>query len=158
MAKTAKKPPNLEPDSETLVHLKLHGNRTTMTIRIKPELKEAFTTRVRQMGLSTCHVLEGLMQGYLYCTAAPQQLVHPSPTINLTLVRDVKRLRRVYTEVEEVTETVTRENLDAGILACGFRGCHRTAVRIGVFQNQRRIGICDKCLPRVDSQNWRLEP
>jgi hypothetical protein len=76
-------------------------------MRILPEIKEAFTRRTRELGLSTCHVAEGLMQGWVYGVEQKTELVHQSPTINLTLVRDVKRVRRYA--VEEETVEVVRE-------------------------------------------------
>jgi hypothetical protein len=99
---------NPNPDSSTQVYQRLHGERTTMTVRILPEIKELFTKRSRQLGLTTCHVLEGLIKGWLYGVAEKTELVHQSPTINLTLVRDVKRVRRFAREFEgegEVSES-----------------------------------------------------
>jgi hypothetical protein len=73
-----------------------------MTVRILPDLKEGFTRRTRELGLSTCHVAEGLIKGWLYGVEQKTELVHQSPTINLTLVRDVKRVRRYVREEVEV--------------------------------------------------------
>jgi hypothetical protein len=98
---TTTQPPNNSPDCKTLVHLRLHGGRTTMTIRVLPSLKDGFTRRTRELGLSTCHVAEGLIKGWLYGVEQKTELVHQSPTINLTLVRDVRRVRRYAVEKEE---------------------------------------------------------
>jgi len=91
-------------DSKTQVYQRLHGERTTMTVRILPRLKKDFTGATRQMGLSTCHVVEGLINGWLYGLNENLALVHQSPTINLTVVRDVKRVRR-YAVEETTVET-----------------------------------------------------
>jgi hypothetical protein len=99
---TTTEPANSSSDCKTLVHLRLHGGRTTMTIRVLPDLKDGFTRRTRELGLNTCHVAEGLIKGWLYGVEQKTELVHQSPTINLTLVRDVKRVRRYAVEKEEV--------------------------------------------------------
>jgi hypothetical protein len=93
-----------EPDSKTVVYQRLHGERTTMTVRVLPRLKKDFTEATRQLGLSTCHVVEGLLNGWLYGLNENLALVHQSPTINMTLVREVKRARRYA--VEEVEKSV----------------------------------------------------
>ena len=93
-----------QPDCKTVVYQRLHGERTTMTVRVLPRLKNDFTRATRQLGLSTCHVVEGLLNGWLYGLNENLALVHQSPTINMTLVREVKRARRYA--VEEVEETV----------------------------------------------------
>lgn len=92
-------------ESMTEVHQCLHGDRTTMTLRILPKIKRDFTKRVREMGLSTCHVAEALFTAWLVGIEEKTELVHQSPTINLTLVRDVKRVRRY--SVEEISEEIT---------------------------------------------------
>jgi hypothetical protein len=99
-----------EPRCTTRVNLTLHGDREVMSIRVKPEIKDAFTTVTRQYGLSTCHVAEGLFTGWLVAMGADLKQVYLSsttkavPVINLTLVRDVKRIKRFA--VEEVEESV----------------------------------------------------
>ena len=111
--------PNDKPDSHTRVYQRLHGCRTTMSVRILPELKEAFTRHTRELGLSTCHVAEGLIKGWLYGLNEKVELVHQSPTINLTLVRDVKRVRRYARE--EVGDAGKSEG-SAELLKCGVCG------------------------------------
>lgn len=96
-----------KPDCKTQVYLRLHGERTTMTVRVLPKLKNDFTRATRQLGLSTCHVIEGLINGWLYGLNENLALVHQSPTINMTLVREVKRVRRYASETEETEESST---------------------------------------------------
>lgn len=97
-------------DSKTEVHLRLHGKRTTMTVRILPEIKKAFTERTRELGLTTCHVTEGLIQGWLVLMNSDKNLVHPGLTINnLTLTREVKRARRYAVEEDEESSVIWRE-------------------------------------------------
>jgi hypothetical protein len=92
-----------------------------MTIRVLPDLKDGFTRRTRELGLSTCHVAEGLIKGWLYGVEQKTELVHQSPTINLTLVRDVKRLRR-YAKEEEVVKESSKA-LEVQVCAvCGRTG------------------------------------
>ena len=60
-------------------------------------------------GLSVCHILEGLIYGYLRGFYDKFELDVKSPTINLTLVRDVKRIRRYAKEfVEEKVSKVEK--------------------------------------------------
>jgi len=129
-------------DSKTKVHLRLHGGRTTMTVRILPELKQGFTNRTRQLGLSTCHVTEGLVSAWLYAVEHNSDLVHQGLTMNLTLVRETKRPRRVA-RAEEVVE------------ACV---CGRAAFAVGTREDNSRICLCrvhfDKEKPKL--KGWTV--
>jgi hypothetical protein len=87
-------------DSKTVVYQRIHGQRDVVSIRIKPEIKEALNEFCRANGLSLCHIIEGLTTGYLVGMQQKITWVNQSPTINLTLVRDVKRLRRYAVEKE----------------------------------------------------------
>ena len=87
--------PKPSSDSITKVYQTLHGGRTVVSLRMKPEVKEAFSRRCRQLGLSTCHVAEGLISGWLMGIGEQVELVNHCPTINQVLVRDVVRRRRV---------------------------------------------------------------
>ena len=93
---------NQNSDSNSVVYLRLHGGREVASFRIKPELKMAFKRFCEENGLSMCHIIEGLISAFLYGVGKGFELVNQSPTINLTLVRDVKRVRRYA--VEEVDE------------------------------------------------------
>jgi hypothetical protein len=64
------------------------------TFKCEPKLKKTFIEFLRANGLSTCHIFEGIISAYLYGMKQEIDWVNRSPTINLTLVRDVKRLRR----------------------------------------------------------------
>ena len=139
------------PQSKTKVHQRLHGKRTTMTIRILPEIKEKFTSRTRNLGLSTCHVAEGLFTGWLYGIEEKVELVHQSPTIDLTLVRDVKRVRRYYTE-EVIEEEKTTQT-------CNFKDCKGPAVGRALYnQDNKEYFVCSKHLEgiRENSKLWRI--
>lgn len=59
-------------------------------------------------GLSICHITEALWLGYLYGWNEKLDIDVQSPTINLTVVRDVKRVRRYarFNDVVEVDEAV----------------------------------------------------
>ena len=138
-------------DCNTMVHQRLHGKRTTISIRILPEVKNAFTKRTRQMGLSTCHVAEGLITGWLYGVEEKVELVHQSPTIDLTLVRDVKRVRRYYTEevIEEEKATQT----------CTFKGCKNPAVGRALYnRDNKEHFVCNKHLEgiRENTKLWSI--
>jgi hypothetical protein len=113
-------------DSTTLVNQTLHGGRMVVSIRIKPELKEAFTRRCRRLGLSTCHVAEGLISGWLMGIGEQVELVNHCPTINQVLVREVKRRRRYAVEDESKV-------VDVGVCAvCGRPGFARAIEKDGV--------------------------
>jgi hypothetical protein len=139
-----------ESHREVMVHQHLHGERTTMTMRILPEVKRAFTKRTRELGLSTCHVAEGLFTGWVYGVGDQIDLVHQSPTINMTLVRDVKRVRRYFSEVieEKVTQT------------CTIKNCKESAVAKAFYKpkNQEHL-ICSKhleILVKPNPKSWQL--
>ena len=133
---------DVDSDSRTLVHQSLHGRRTTLSLRILPEVKEAFTRRTRLLGLSACHVAEGVFTGWLYGVEEKVELVHQGPKIDLTLVRDVKRVRRYYTEVVE--EKVAQE--------CTFKGCKLPAIAKAFYKtkNQEHF-VCSKHLEGIKS-------
>jgi len=78
---------NNNPDCKTPVHLRLHRGGTTMTIKVLPDLEDGSERRTGELGLSTCHVAEGLIKGWLYGVEQKIELVHQSPTINFTLMR-----------------------------------------------------------------------
>jgi hypothetical protein len=98
------------PDSKTfdVRHISVHDDR--LTVRINGQLKQAFLGHCRAKGLSCCHILEGVIYGYLQGFYDKFELGVKSPTINLTVVRDVKRVRRYA--VEEITETATKTFAD----------------------------------------------
>lgn len=88
----------INDDSKTKVYQRLHGKRTVVSIRCKPELKDALKRFCKAKGLSICHIFEGLVTAFLIGVHEQIELVNQSPTIDLTLVRDVKRLRRYAVE------------------------------------------------------------
>ena len=91
-------------DSKTLVYQKLHGGRALLSIRVKPEIKRELLRFCKTNGLSLCHVFEMLATGYLQGMKQKITWVNQSPTIELTVVREVKRIRRYKREyVEGVT-------------------------------------------------------
>jgi len=92
----------LSTDSKTNVNHTVSVDRYVAGFRVSKQLKEAFKQFCKAKGLSECHVLEGLLYGYLHGVGEKLELVNKSPTINLTLVRDVKRVRR-YAVEEEVS-------------------------------------------------------
>ena len=85
-------------DSKTLVNQRLHGNRTVVSIRILPELKEALKRFCKRNGLSICHVFEGLVTGFLKGVQEKIELVNQSPTMTVNVTREVKRVRRYCVE------------------------------------------------------------
>lgn len=90
-------------DSKTVDVMRLGGRRSRVTVRIKPELKEALKRFCSASGTSICHITEALYTAYLVGVNQKISLDAKSPTINLTLVRDVKRVRRYGREYEPET-------------------------------------------------------
>jgi hypothetical protein len=90
----------LSTDSKTsdVTYISVHDSR--LTVRINSKLKEAFLKHCKAKGLSACHISEALFYGYLKGFYDKLDLDVKSPTINLTLVRDVKRVRRYAVEEE----------------------------------------------------------
>jgi hypothetical protein len=135
--------------SRTKVHQHLHGKRTTMTVRILHEIKDKFTSRTRQLGLNTCHVAEGLFTGWLYGVEEKVELVHQSPIIDLTLVRNVKRVRRYFTEVVEEKEQVTQK--------CTFKDCKSPAIAEAFYKNKNEHHfVCNQHLESVVKPNPKV--
>jgi len=89
-------------DSKTLAdpkkEMRLHGGRDRISIRVKPELKEALSSFCLKNGLSLCHVFEALATGYLTGMKQKIDWVSQSPTIELSVIREVKRVRRYAKE------------------------------------------------------------
>ena len=85
-------------DSKTKVYQKLHGLRDVVSIRCKPELKEALKRFCMANGLSICHICEMLTTGYLVGMKQKIDWVNQSPTIELSVVRETKRVRRYARE------------------------------------------------------------
>jgi len=89
---------NKNTESKTKADLRLHGGRDRITIRCKPEIKENLLRLCKTNGLSLCHVFETLVTGYLTGMKERVNWVSQSPTIELTVVREVKRIRRYAKE------------------------------------------------------------
>ena len=81
-------------DSKTKVYQRLQGARDVVSIRCKREIKEALKQFCEANGLSICHVFEMLVTGYLVGMKQKIEWVNQSPTIELSVVREVKRVRR----------------------------------------------------------------
>jgi hypothetical protein len=110
----------------------VHDDR--LTLRINSELKKAFIRHCRAKGLSVCHILEGLIYGYLRGFYDKIELDVKSPTINLTLVRDVKQIRRYAKEVVEEKQL----NDDK----CWF--CKKASIGNFVYQpTAKQYPLCD---------------
>jgi len=110
---------NQTPDSKTKVYQRLHGGRDVVSVRVKPELKEALKRFCREKGLSICHITEALWTAFLHGVSQKIELVNQSPTIELTLVRDVKRVRRYAVERVDVVDGGGGERF-----YCGLKDVH----------------------------------
>ena len=136
-----------------MVYQRLHGGRTVISMRMKPEIKEAFARRCKQIGLSTCHVAEGLFQAWLVGVSERVELVNHSPTMNVTLVRDVKRVRRYTREVfEEEAEIESRE-----ISSGGCAVCKKPTYVVATRFDKSRVPLCREHFGKEKSKlmGWR---
>ena len=110
----------------------MHDDR--LTLRINSELKEVFVGHCKAKGLSVCHILEGLIYGYLKGFYDKIELDVKSSTINLTLVRDVKRIRRYAKEVVEGN--------DSKMGKCRF--CNKASIGNFIYQpTEKQYPLCD---------------
>lgn len=105
-----------EPDSKTSdvseeIRVSEHDDR--MTMRINSGLKRAILRHCRAKGLSVCHINDGLWIGYLRGWNEKIELDVKSPTLNVTVVRDVKRVRRYA--VEEEAKPLTKKELEVRV-------------------------------------------
>jgi predicted hydrocarbon binding protein len=121
-------------DSKTfdVSRISIHDER--LTLRINSELKKAFIEHCRAKGLSVCHILEGLIYGYLRGFYDKIELDVKSPTINLTLVRDVKRVRRYAKEAVE--------EKDVNVDKCRF--CKKAPIGKFIYQpTEKQYPLCE---------------
>ena len=106
--------------------MRLGGRRDRVTVRIKRELKEALKQFCLANGLSICHISEALYTAYLLGVNQKINLDVKRPTIELTVVREVKRPRRYLRESGGGRDVVVE---DLGSLEkCGFCGERSVAV------------------------------
>ena len=92
------------PDSKTNVYMPVPMEREVVSIRVRPEIKQALKRYCLANGTSICHVFEGLVIGLLVGVNEQIEFVNKSPTINLYAPRMVKRVRRYVKEVAEEVE------------------------------------------------------
>lgn len=133
-----------QPDSKTSdvseeIRVSVHDDR--LTVRINRGLKEAIKRHCLAKGLSICHISDALWLGYLRGFYDKIELDVKSPTIELTVVRDVKRVRRYAVKSSEI---------------CGFRGCNRVAVGSGVWRGESRLSLCERHFfeAKVNLKDW----
>ena len=97
------KPNNNDSKTSDVSRVLVHDSR--LTVRVNSKLKEAILRHCKAKGLSVCHLFETLFIGYLRGFYDKIDLDVKSPTINLTVVRDVKRVRRYAREVVDDEES-----------------------------------------------------
>jgi hypothetical protein len=110
----------------------VHDDR--LTLRINSGLKKAFIGHCKAKGLSVCHILEGLIYGYLKGFYDKIELDVKSPTINLTLVRDVKWIRRYAKEIVG--------DKDSKVNKCWF--CNKAPIDNFIYQpTEKQYPLCE---------------
>lgn len=126
-------------DSKTNVYKTVPMGRIVVSIRVRREIKEALKQYCLANGLSICHVFEGLVIGFLEGVNQQIEFVNKSPTIDLTVVREVKRLRRYVREpYEEIEEDLLSD-------VCEL--CNKPSERLilVLYRNGKRIPTCEAC-------------
>lgn len=105
-------------DSKTL-HTQTRKTRFSdrITINCDPETKKAILAFSAQTGLSLCQLYDALTKAFLHGVSVQKDLGVQSPTINLSIERVVKRVRRYGVEGVEGGERVPK---DVGGLANCF--------------------------------------
>ena len=101
--------------------IRKHDDR--LTVRINKRFKELIKRHCVAKGLSICHINDALWFGYLLGWNEKLDVDVKSPTINLTLVRDVKRVRRyAVEEVKEETEVCEVSGVEGSKDECAVCG------------------------------------
>ena len=91
-------------DSKNLDAQKRTRFTERVTLRMDPETKKLLNTFKAKSGITTCQLIHALLTAYFYGVGDKLDLDVKSPTINLTIERRVKRIRRYKREyVEGVT-------------------------------------------------------
>jgi len=129
-------------DSKTKVYQRLQGARDVVSIRCKREIKEALKQFCEANGISICHVFEMLTTGYLVGMKQKIDWVNQSPTIELRVVREVKRVRRYAKEfVVESNKYVKNQwiyKADSPLNVEGHAvGCECKVCKVLVNQSER---------------------
>ena len=143
----AKKQPT-QTENITSVHL-LDAPRKSVSFKCNERLWKSFVSTIKAQGLSVCHVMEGIIYGYLHGTVHLSSTIKPLKIENLVVERAVKRVRRYGVEGVEggggvvssgkrkvsfydVTDTVWREvevddefsvNSYGHLVGCGCNLC-----------------------------------
>ena len=133
-------------DGRTGVYQRLHGCREVVSIRCKPEIKEALKSFCEANGLSICHVFEGLATAYLHGMQQKIHWVNQSPTINLTLVRDVRRVRRYAQSLDHDEAAVEDSGSFERCAFCDQRSTHQYFYWNGQPTRCSRLFVCSEHL------------
>jgi len=141
-------------DSKTKVDLRLHGGRTRFSVRCKPEIKEALFEFAKANGLSQCHIFETLATGYLVGMQQKINWVRQSPTIELTVVRDVKRVRRYVKEPDGGCDVFIEDHGDP--THCSVCG-HPPTYQAGSWTDRFHYVRTWLCQAHFDRKQWMSE-
>ena len=81
-------------DSKTLDVQRKTRFTDRMTVKMEPEVKRLLKEFSRRTGIISCQIIHALLTGYLTAMSDKIKLDVQSPTINLTIERQVQRVRR----------------------------------------------------------------
>lgn len=129
-----------------------------LTVRCDIETKKALKRFSEQTGITECQIIHGLLTAYLYGMQQKFQYVDKSPTINLTIERAVKRVRRYGVEGESDADAGSA--LGEHAVLCHY--ClmeHRNVAAVGTYtyvKTMKVYGLCHyHAEAMLDSKNWR---
>lgn len=141
-----------ESDSTTNVYMAVPMGRVVVSVRIRPEIKEALKRYCQANGLSICHVFEGLVVGYLYGVNEQIEFVNKSPTINLKLCREVMRPRRYAQIGVESAEHCEATNEPI----CDFSSCKYPPKIQFQHVSGRTMNVCERHVHNLQSDSkWK---
>jgi len=102
-------------DSPVALQAPYSAKRKKTSIRIRPDLWEAFKKDTAEKHLSTCHVLEALMTAWLYAgSLVPGVDGHVNLTVNMSHVVERPRRREDEKYVRKKREPLNHYNPDRG--------------------------------------------
>lgn len=125
------------------LHVSLKSPRTiTASFKADPELWSRFREETVLRGVSTCHVLEALMEAWIEGQRATATVIKPV-TVNLTMQHIVSRPRRARALIDVIQEQIYRVRRENAPPPCPNIDTYRNR------QSQQNSGV--GCLK---SQEW----
>lgn len=116
----------------------LSGVRKHTAIRCDGLLWQNFKETCEREGLSTCHVVEKLLLGWLVGVESSRV---PVVNVSVDMPRIVKRVRRRQLVFEDEV-SVSEVSVGSGVPKCYFCGCDGEVVGQAVFGGGKPVFVC----------------